>query len=216
MPIFASVSVAGCVATMTRVRGPMGERERSGKSKRARHVPVSGWLVCCSGGCAKRAWTPCLSRRSYFLAPHHIRESSHIHHNGSIAILTVQTYHSLTQGKRLRFHIRADCLCSLPQLATVIAVASPRCPRKRADPLVRMGLEHSGPGPDSLPPLASCIARGTDLVQSAVCGWEIRRTGQGSLAGGLSRAINIKHEPMPSLSVPQPSCLLLLLQRPSE
>jgi hypothetical protein len=72
------------------------------------------------------------------------------------------------------------------------------------------------PGPDSLPTLASCIARGTDLVQSAVCGWEIRCTGQGSLAGGLSRAINIEHEPMGSSSVPQPSCFLLLLQRRCE
>ena len=103
-----------------------------------------------------------------------------------------------------------------PTHADGSAVASPRCPRECANPLVCMSLEYPGPSPDSLPTLASCIARGTDLVQSAVCGWEIRCTGEGSLAGGLSRAINIEHEPMGSSSIPQPSCFLLLLQRRCE
>ncbi len=43
---FTGASGSGRVATMTRVRGPAGERARSGKSKSARQVPVSGWVVC--------------------------------------------------------------------------------------------------------------------------------------------------------------------------
>jgi transcriptional regulator with XRE-family HTH domain len=42
----AAVAVVGCVATITRVRGPAGESLRSGQSKSARQVPVSGWVVC--------------------------------------------------------------------------------------------------------------------------------------------------------------------------
>jgi hypothetical protein len=38
--------VVGCVATITRVHGPVGERCSSGKSKRVRLVPVSGWVIC--------------------------------------------------------------------------------------------------------------------------------------------------------------------------
>jgi hypothetical protein len=44
------------------------------------------------------------------LAPHHVRESSQIGDNGPIAVLPVQTYHNLAQGKRLSFHISTDRL----------------------------------------------------------------------------------------------------------
>jgi hypothetical protein len=79
-----------------------------------------------------------------------------------------------------------------------------------------MGLEHSRSGPNDFTPLASEIARGADLVQSALCQREIGRTRQGTLAGRLPRAINVEDEPSVSLAIPQPTRFFLLLQRPSD
>ncbi len=56
-------------------------------------------------------------------AAHHIGQASQIYHDSPIAILAIQPYHGLTQGKRLSFHIRADRLHRLAQLSSVIAVA---------------------------------------------------------------------------------------------
>ena len=109
----------------------------------------------------------------------------------------------------LRFH-------RLPQLPSVIAVARSRYPRKRADPLMGMGLEYGGPRPNGFPSLAPEIAWSTHFIQSTLCWWEIRGTGQSALASGLSRAIYVEDEPLCSLPVPQPSRLFLLLQRASK
>ena len=65
-------------------------------------------------------------------------------------------------------------------------------------------------------PLAPEIARSTDFVQSAVCRREIRCGWQGSLAGSLTCAINIEHQVVCSLSIPQPTRFFCLLQRSSE
>src|SRR5260221_2698660 len=59
------------------------------------------------------------------LAPHEVSESRQIRDNGTIAILTIESYHGLAQGNRLRLHIRADRLHGLPQLTAIIAVARP-------------------------------------------------------------------------------------------
>src|SRR5713101_5404681 len=126
------------------------------------------------------------------LAPHDVGESGEIRDNRAIAILAIQSHHGLAQWNGLRFHVRADRLDRLPQFSEIVAVACPRCPAKGANPLVRMGLEQSGPGPDSFPSLAPCIAMSTDLVQSAVCQWEIRGGWQGALASSLPCAIHIK------------------------
>ncbi len=57
---------------MTRVRGPMGERERSGKSKRARHVPVSGWLGGTVWGLRQAGLDSLHIEEIVILAPHHV------------------------------------------------------------------------------------------------------------------------------------------------
>jgi hypothetical protein len=44
-----------------------------------------------------------------------------------------------------------------------------------------MGLQNGRARPDNLAPLAPCVARSADLVQSAVLGREIRRARQGAL-----------------------------------
>lgn len=105
------------------------------------------------------------------LASHNVGQ---IGENGSIAILPIQTDHRPAQGKSLSFHIPTDHLYSLPQLSPVLAVTFARCPGKRAEPLVHIDLEHGGPGPNSFPSFAPCIARGTDLIRTALCGWQIR------------------------------------------
>src|SRR5437879_7531889 len=100
-----------------------------------------------------------------------------------------------------------------PQLPAVVAVA---CPRKRAHPLVGMGLQHGGARSDHFAPFAPKIAGSADLLQPALHGGEIRRAWQSALAGGLSRAIHIEDQGVCSLAIPQPTRLLLFHQRASQ
>src|SRR6266702_4711411 len=136
------------------------------------------------------------------LAPHDVGESRQICHDCPIAKLAIQTHHGLAHANLLGFHIGANRLEGPQQLSTVIAVASPR---ERSQPLMRVGLQQSGPRPEHFAPLASQIARSADLAQSALHGRQISRLGQGSLTGGLSRAIHIEDEVVRSLSVPEPA-----------
>ena len=98
------------------------------------------------------------------LAPHDVGESGEIRDNRAIAILAIQSHHGLAQWNGLRFHVRADRLDRLPQFSAIVAVACPRCPGKGANPLVRMGLKHSGPSPDNFTPPAPEITRSANLV----------------------------------------------------
>ncbi len=91
--------------------------------------------------------------------------------------------------------------------------ACSRCPRKRANPLVCMGLEHGRSRPNGFTPLAPEIAWSTHLVQAALGRWEIRRGWQGALASSLPCAIHVEDEPVVSLSIPQSTHFFLLLQR---
>ena len=47
-------------------------------------------------------------KETVVLASHHVAESGHICDNGPVAILAIQTHHSLAQGNSVPFHIRAD------------------------------------------------------------------------------------------------------------
>src|SRR5512146_30916 len=102
-------------------------------------------------------------------------------------------------------HIRTDLFHCLPQLSSIVPIACSRSPRKGADPLVRMDLEHRGPGSNNLPALASGVARGTDLIQPSLCRWEIGGGWQGTLAGRDPCAINVEDEPLVALPIPHPS-----------
>lgn len=97
-------------------------------------------------------------------APHHIGEPSQICDNRAIPILPVQADHSLAQWNSLRLHIDAHRAFRLSQLSPIITVARLSMPRKRANPLVRVGLEHGRPGADSLSPLAPEVAWSTDFI----------------------------------------------------
>src|SRR6266581_2980073 len=147
------------------------------------------------------------------LASHDVGQASQICDNGTIAILAIQSRHGLAKLHRLRFHIRADRLHGLPEFSAIFTVARSRGPGEGAHPLVRVCLENGRARPDHFAPLAPQIARSADLVQPTLGGWEIRCARQGSLAGGLSRPINIEHQVVCSLPVPQPTCFLLLLHR---
>ncbi len=88
-------------------------------------------------------------------------------------------------------------------------VASVASIAKRAEPLESVGLADDGARPYDLSPLASCVPRGTDLIQPAK-GWgQVFGLGQGPLAGRLTRAIKIKDHPGVSRSIRQPPHLLL-------
>ncbi len=150
------------------------------------------------------------------LAPHDVGEFGQISDNRAIAILAIQADHGLTRLEGLGLQICADRFHRLPQFSSVIAVARTRRPRKRADPLMGMGLEYGGPRPNGFPSLTPEVARSTHLIQSTLCRWQFRGAGQGALASGLSRAIHIEDQPLRSLSVPQPSRFVLLLQRASD
>src|SRR6266496_930668 len=149
-------------------------------------------------------------------AAHDVAQSSQVRKNGPIAILAIKSHDGLAKWERLCLHIGANRLHSLFELSAIVSVPCSRCSRERACPLMRVCLENGRARSEHFTSLASCIARGTDFVQAALCGWKIRRAGQGSLAGGLSRAINIKYQPVRSLPVPQSTRFLPLLQRASQ
>jgi len=136
------------------------------------------------------------------LAPHDGGESSQVGDNRAVAILAVQPDHGLAQRKRLSFHIPTECPHRLPQFSSILAVARARCPRKRADPLMRMRLEYGCPSADGFTPLASEIPWSTHLVQTALGRGKIRSGWQGTLADRLPCAIHVEDEPVISLSIP--------------
>jgi hypothetical protein len=57
---------------MTRMRGPMGERERSGKSKRARHVPGAPMTRLLVWGLRQAGLDSLHIEEIVILAPHHL------------------------------------------------------------------------------------------------------------------------------------------------
>ncbi len=61
-----------------------------------------------------------------------------------------------------------------------------------SEPIIK-GKVTGGPGPDGFTPLASEVARSTDLIQAAVCRWEIGSGWQGALASCLPCAIHIEY-----------------------
>ena len=82
-----------------------------------------------------------------------------------------------------------------------------------AEPLIAMRLRHRCPCSDHLSAFASSVARRTDVIQSA----KGRRQGvslrKRTLAGGFSRAVDVKHHPGVSRSIYQPSRLLVGRER---
>src|SRR5258708_38394722 len=79
-----------------------------------------------------------------------------------------------------------------------------------------MSLEHSCTSPDNFPSLASRVARGTQRAQTPRWRRPIHCLGQGTLAGRLSRAIDVEDEEVVALSIPQSAWLFLFHERTSQ
>src|SRR6266566_5524549 len=63
-----------------------------------------------------------------------------------------------------------------------------------AEPLMGMRLQDGGTGTDNFPPLASGVARSTDIMQTALRGRPIGGHWQSTLTGGLACAIDIENQ----------------------
>jgi hypothetical protein len=95
-------------------------------------------------------------------------------------------------------------------LAQFHAIAPVASVPKTAEPLETMGLTDDRAGPHHLPAFAPGVARSTDLIQPAK-GWrQVFGLGQGALAGGLPRPIEIKDHPRISRSIQQTAGLLVI------
>ena len=72
-----------------------------------------------------------------------------------------------------------------------------------------MGLQDGGAGAHDFSALAPSVSGGTDLIQAPPRGWVLWTGGQGTLASGLSRGVDIDdHQALPP-SIRQPADLLL-------
>ncbi len=185
------MAAAGCVATITRVRGPsLGQKQiRAVKESTAgSRFGMRGLLI---GWLGQAGLYLGQIEKMVVFASQDEGQSGQIRHDGPIAIVAIQTYHGLAQRNRLSFYIRADHFHSPPQLSAVVAVA---CPRERAQPLMSMCLQDGGTGPDNLATLASEIASSAHLAQPSLRSRAVCRLRQGSLAGGLSRAIHVEDQ----------------------
>ena len=125
-------------------------------------------------------------------AARHKREASHISEHGPVAILPVKAQ----QGAFLRQGVdsqiptnRGEPLAQFFPIAPVPTVA------ETAEPLIPVRLRHCCACPDNLSAFASPVARSTDLIQSTKRRREVVSLGKRALAGGFSRAINIKGDP---------------------
>ncbi len=145
------------------------------------------------------------------LATHHIAkpEPFQILHNGAVAILSIQTHDPLDEWNMLGSQIGTDRLPRVEQIAPVIAIPSAG---KRPKPLVRMDLENRRAGPDHLAALAPHISWSADFVEARLRCWEVGSSWHRSLSRGLPRSIDIEHEPMLPLPIPQTSWFLFFDQ----
>ncbi len=100
--------------------------------------------------------------------------------------------------KLVRSEVATDGREGLAQFLPVESIASVA---NRAEPLVAVGLTDNSAGPDDFPTLAPCVASSTDFIQPAIGRWQLFCLGQGALAGGLTRAIDIEDHPLEALSI---------------
>jgi len=79
-----------------------------------------------------------------------------------------------------------------------------------------VGLADDGAGTHDFPTLAPCVASSTDFLQPAKGRGQLFCLGQGALAGGLTRAIDIEDYPLEAHSIHQTACLPLFRERATE
>ena len=132
-------------------------------------------------------------------ATHDIRESCQIGEDGSRAILPIQAQHGTLFGVIVRLEICSNGRHCSTQFCPVFAIARIS---KSADPLMRMSLQYCGARSHDFSTFAPGVARGADGAQATLGRGSIWRLWQGSLAGGLTCAINVEDNPPTSLSVP--------------
>src|SRR5258708_16623737 len=114
-------------------------------------------------------------------------------------------------GRRLEIALHGrDCSTQFRPIFAVAGVS------KRAEKLMRMGLQDRGTAPHDFPSLASSVARCAQGTQTSPWIWPICRLRQCALAGCLACPIHIEDKEVISLPVPQPSWLLLCHQRTSQ
>src|SRR5260370_1049062 len=117
----------------------------------------------------------------------------------------------------MRKLVRSEVATDGPEgLAQFLPVKSIAWVANRAEPLVAVGLTDNSARPDDFPTLTPCVASSTDFIQPTIGRWQFLCLGQGALAGGFTRAIDIEDHPLEALSILQAACLPLLREWATE
>ncbi len=140
-------------------------------------------------------------------AARHEGKARRIGEHGPGAILSVESKQGACLWELVRREVTRDGREALTQLLPVATVAPVA---KRAEPLETMGLTNDGAGAHHLSTLTPFVARSTDVIQPAKGRGECFCLGQGTLAGCLTGAIEIKDHPGVSCSIHQTPGLLLI------
>ena len=143
-------------------------------------------------------------------AAHHITEARQIGKDGSGTILPIQPQHDPLLWQVMSLPVELDCSHRPAQFFPKLSVARVG---KRAEPLRGMRLRDGRAGTDDLPTLAPSVAGRTHLSQPPLGCRQFRRLWQGTLAGGLARAIDVEDHSLAACSVNQPAGLPLFAQR---
>src|SRR5215470_10499575 len=121
---------------------------------------------------------------------------------GGIAIQTVQAHEDVRKWEGERRSIAGDHVSGTQEFRPVIPIAEVS---KRAEPLMRMCLEHDGSRSDDFPSSTSQVPWRADPIKPAVSSWKLWRVGQRPLPGSLPGPIDIDDEPMLVLTIPDPA-----------
>jgi hypothetical protein len=152
-------------------------------------------------------------KRAVLLATGHEGEASQVSQHGSGPILPVESKQAVRLWELVCSQVPTNSRETPAQFLPVAPVAFVP---KTAEPLKAVSLADDGSRPYHLPTLASHVARGADLIQSAK-GWgQIVSLRQGALASGFARLINIKDDPLTTHSIQQASRLLVVRERANE
>ena len=142
-PMGAAVAVAGGVATMTRLLGPVGVSSTRGEIEEGT-MGSRFWVRCVLIRWQGQASLDLLQVEQIVILPTHDISQPHsiqVLGNGSVAIQPIQSHNGTIQREMPMDLIAGDDLCSSQELAPVISIP---LLSKRAHPLRRMSLKNRG------------------------------------------------------------------------
>src|SRR5512135_3432846 len=144
------------------------------------------------------------------LAPRHKRVACQIREDRFRAIGSIQAQQRTLRGELVCSKVGAD---GLDPLAQFLAIHPVPFVAEAAEPLMTVGLQDGGAGTYHLASLTSGVARGTHRSQATLRPWQMVSAGQGTLAGRLTRAVDVEDLPLLPLPIPESRDLGVCTQR---